>query len=948
MASQLMDAAIIVDDDSMENHNPHVSPNPLKCPPAPLHQLSPERMNQQRLPQSPSLHSYLVEHDRPRTRDSFTSDVQSKVAFLNSLAASTSVQSSPTRPRRLGPGLPDNCSATSNHNLNTNNALQRAVMGYEEAQASLASLNAELERAKEEVASKKKRERMLSQRVEELLEELQAEKEKRGRDQESYTKEIKRCRKETYRAELAVVEARQDLQEVRAELKKCQAEIQHERTEKEKSRQESFERAYALAGMVGEMDQLKDRLKAVEKERDAALLEAKANAVEKNALLEKGVQTELREPRNEGERTETPEIPGERKTFQQGENNRSAQHSDSESDIQSVSRPRMVPASMNYAKPEGTARLAPKLPDFATAISRLDYYDKQLAGEKITPEEEVEFLKQELAWARKKHEEDSDLIHFMHMQCQFKACPCRLAESNGDRFVHDQVYDARMLQQRASKKRKISNEVDEKSSHLEETYKTSAEQSLTTKDEPVQNAPKSRPSIEESEPAILPPDPTPELMDEASEGPLVLEQAVGVPLPEPDAMELDSSTNTPEVTAQLEEITQVLVEPARGSQPFSFSTSITTNAGIGITAPLLRHTESTSAVHDHDLFDLSPPKQAPPRRPSTALGILTVDSPVRLVPDSPRSVRSSQRESVRRLTKERHHAITPSVTTTTTKIALKDSPSRASLHRRAQSKPNLRSHSPLVASVMSHHDDADEQSTFVKDSSASPGASTVFPVTPLHKHSRSMHNLALHAQTQAHVESQAQAQVPSHARSPQLVAATTTTRVPLREAVDADDDMFSLEQHRSSRNTGHDHAQTEVLNIRLDSSITSNREPISHLQTQQSRVTVTSLADNSGTMLSNVPGTPISREAALAQIRARRDRARSVNLKRSALEGHGHGHNGNKGVGVNNGTRGSPTKPPRPAVLNIGSGGGGLFQAVGKENARREISQASAPGRLAF
>jgi hypothetical protein len=88
-------------------------------------------------------------------------------------------------------------------------------------------------------------------------------------------------------------------------------------------------------------------------------------------------------------------------------------------------------------------------------------------------------------------------------------------------------------------------------------------------------------------------------------------------------------------------------------------------------------------------------------------------------------------------------------------------------------------------------------------------------------------------------------------------------------------------------------------------------------------------------MLTNVPGTPISREAALAQIRARRDRARSVNLKRS-LEG------GNVGK-ENTGAR-SPTKG-RPLVVN----------GIGKENAGlggvrtvREISQASAPGRFAF
>ncbi|KAH0845063.1 hypothetical protein FOPE_09260 [Fonsecaea pedrosoi] len=932
-----MDAAILVDDNNMENNNPHISPNPLKCPPAtPLHQLSPERINQQRIPQSPSLHSYLVEHDRPGTRDSFTSDVQSKVAFLNSLAATTSVQSSPTRPRRLGAGLQDSCSATTtpNQNLSTSNALQRAVMGYEEAQASLATLNAELERAREELASKKKRERMLSQRVEDLLEEVQAEKEKRGRDQESYTKEIKRCRKETYRAELAVVEARQDLQEIRAELKKCQAEIQHEKAEKEKSRQESFERAYALAGMVGEMDQLKDRLKVVETERDAALSEAKTNAVEKKLTVEKCVQTEVLDVPNEDSRNRDHEDLDQRNVVRQGENIQSSKHSDNENHRQPASQPRMVPASASTSRiiHEAPVRLLPqRLPDFASAISRLDFYDKQLGGEKITPEEEVEFLKQELAWARKKHEEDSELIHFMHMQCQFKACPCRLAESNGDRFVHDQVYDAKMQHHRASKKRKISDYPEENRPALEESHGRFSQQPPSSKDMPPQGRPEAETTpTEDSEPATLPPDPTPGLMGWASEEPMVLEQAIEVPLPEPDPMELDSSNNTLEATAQLEEITQVLVEPATGSQAFLFSTSFTSNAGVAATAPALRYAESTSAILDQDLFDLSPPKQAPPRRPSTALGILSVDSPIRLVPDSPRSVRSFQRETVRSAAKGRKHAATPSVTTTTTtKIALKDSPSQASLHRRAQSKPNLRSHSPLVTSVMSHYDDdTDVRSMYEKDSSASPAASTIFPVTPVHKHSRSMHNLAQHAQMQAQqavIQSQAPAPDAGSERSLQSISATstttTTTRVPLREAVDADDGMSP--EHHMSRN-GYDHAHTEVLNIRIDPH--TSREGIPQVQSR-----VNSLA--SSTMLSNVPGTPISREAALAQIRARRDRARSVNLKRT-VEGHG------KGV---NGTR-SPTKG-RPGVLN---GSGGLFQVVGKENARREISQASAPGRLAF
>lgn len=782
-------------------------------------------------------------------------------------------------------------------------------MGYEEAQASLASLTADLERAKEELASRKKRERMLSQRVEDLLEEIQAEKEKRVRDQESYAKEIKRCRKETYRAELAVVEARQDLQDTRAELKKSQAEVQHEKTEKEKARQESFERAYALAGMVGEVEQAKDHLKVVQKERDAAMQEAKNSAVVvEPSMVEQGVQTESETLPAKEQKVDTMTGLQEDKGTDQASvravreaiKNQWAHHSHSKSDTRPGSA--HSTASGAHIITQRPARIPPpRVPDFSSIVSRLNHFGQQLEEEKTAPDEEIEFLKQELVWAKRKHAEDADLIHLMHMQCQFKACPCRLAESNGDRFVHDQEYDAKVQQQRASKKRKIAKEhAEEIPAQLSRVHDNSSRAPSKPK----------HVATKEAQIAKLPPDPTPAPMDAASEEPLVLEQAIEVPLPEPDPMELDSSNSTPEATAQLEEITQVLVEPTTGSKAFTFSTSVTGNADVANAAPILRHVESASAAMETDLFDLSPPKQPLPRRPSTAMGILGVESPIRLVPESPRSVRASRESG--RLTKERNHTITKS---TTTKVALKESSPKTSLHRRAQSKPNLRSHSPLVTSaVMSHNDDPDASSILTKETSASPAASTVFPMTPVHKHSRSLH----HRIPQIPVEQQ---QAETHLRSsPQTIATTTTTtRVPLRDTADADD-VFSPEHARGQYHV-HEHAQTEVLNVRIDSNTTA---PAPHSQTRPISVS------SSSAILANVPGTPISREAALAQIRARRDRARSVNLKRSLEGGHGNGKESGSGR--------SPTKT-RPAVVN----------GLGKENVRnvREISQASAPGRFA-
>ncbi|KAK5251009.1 hypothetical protein LTS03_001769 [Exophiala xenobiotica] len=887
-----MDTAVLVE----HNMEPqHMSPNPLRCPPpsAPLHQLSPERINQQRMPMSPSLPSFANENERRRTRDSFSSDVQSKVAFLNSLAYGTgtgSVQSSPTRPSR--------------GNANNNNALQRAVMGYEEAQASLATLTAELERAKEEMSSRKKRERMLAQRVDELLEDLQTEKKKRCRDQESYAKEIKRCRKEAYRAELAVVEARQDLQEARSELKRSQAEVQHEKVEKEKSRQESFERAYALAGVVGELEQLKDRLKVTEKERDAALMEVKANTVEMNVSTEAENQIATSsEPEKEQPETR-------KHTEQQPETTMSLKRS-----MQTMEEPVQVSASM---APRDILKFT------------LDIYDKRMHGEKLTPQEEIRYLKQELRCARQKHAEDADMMHFMHMQCQFKACPCRLAEEKGDRFVHDYAYEAAVDQARALKKRKISNQRTEPQS-ARVPFEEKATQANSSTDVPFQNAPQALPVSPEDEATYrLPPDPTLEQLSRISEEPLLLEEAVEVPLPEPQPMELDSREVTPERTAQLEEITQVIVEPGTTSKPFSFSTSTTSNPALRATTPsLIRHTESATALleyqheQEHDLFDLSPPKQAPPRRPSTAMGILTIDSPIRLVPDSPRSLRTSEHETTRSMTPtyDYHHNHT---ITTTTKIALKGSPQRNSLHRRAQSRPDLRSHSPLRSSAMSHVSDADAESfprpVFAKDTSASSASTTLFPVTPLHKHAKS-------------------AQLAQSQPRPAPAATTSiTTRVPLKGlGSDAEgNDEYSGQRYN------YGHAHTEVLNVNFNPDVHMHMQanPLRTSTASNGSDTFSNRASQAGTIptsiLGSVPGTPISREAALAQIRARRDRARSVNLKQLSSISTGK-ENGLTGSGK----PGSPTKP------KVVVGGAGLF-GRDKENVRREISQASAPGRFGY
>ena len=227
------------------------SSSPFKMPASPgkpLYALSPERINAQRLPASPSLPSNLSDIDLKHSRT--PSDVQSKVAFLNSLASENN-----TRPR-LSTGQ---CSHA---------ALQRAVLGREEAEVALSIANTQL-------LESQTRERRVCERMESMMEELQTLKERQIHERQVFEKEIRKARKDAFRASSAMVKIQEDLKEERTESRNLKAEMQHEKFEKEKARQESFERAYTLAGMMEQIELMKNNLKAVEAERDTAIAELK-------------------------------------------------------------------------------------------------------------------------------------------------------------------------------------------------------------------------------------------------------------------------------------------------------------------------------------------------------------------------------------------------------------------------------------------------------------------------------------------------------------------------------------------------------------------------------------------------------------------------------------------------------------------------------------------------
>ena len=502
-------------------------------PGAPLFELSPERINQQRLPASPSLPGHLMNADHKHHRSS--SDVASKVAFLNSLNHTTS----PTRHQ-----------AASAHA-----ALQRAILGREEAEAALSSANCHL-------AEAQIRERKISERLESLMEELQNVKERQLHERQVFEKEVRRARKESFKAGSALVKAQEELREVKSEAKSMKAEIQHERSAKEKSRQEAFERAYALAGVSEEMEEIREKMRNAESERDAVLLEQKARALQG----QEEVTTTIRGDQDRGEAVDLLRESARQDT----------KHSSSEEtpisrrekdlhDRDTTAHPRknrferLLPVESPVTAPfiswgiDSKALRRGDTEDFHVQPEE-DWQDDENATDL---EERVLDLEGELRWERKLRERADDLAHFLQMECQFQMCACRIAEKKGERFIHDWDYERKLRAESTERKQKTVCEPETSATPEECTIRGIQHQHQELK-------------VEAADTAEAP-------------------------------------------------------EQQHGQS---------SSGGIGAfheSAPFLRNDQR--AVSEEDLFNLSPPKQPP--RPSTAIGIMTIESPIRMVPHSP-------------------------------------------------------------------------------------------------------------------------------------------------------------------------------------------------------------------------------------------------------------------------------------------------------------------------
>jgi hypothetical protein len=348
---------------------------PLSPSKTPLFPTSPERINQQNLASSPSLPNDLAQFHQKQM------DVQSKIAFLNGLSRTGSPITSPKH-------------STSTSSASA--ALQRAILGREEAESALSKAHAELSEGQS-------RERRISERLESLLEELQTTKERQAHERAVFEKEVRKARKEAFRASSTLVKFQEELKLSKGEVKNLKDEVRLERDAKEKAKQEAFERAYALAGITEELQGLKDQLRSFEAENRADALEAQAKEIQDKSVTEQ---------RDKATPTHTPRRP-----------KRSADAFE------------LLHGSATYLESETHDEATPsKKIRLSRRISNKENQDPDVVE---IQEDMIADLQEEVRWEQQQRQKAEDMVHFLKMECQFKRCSCRLAGN----YVHDREWD---------------------------------------------------------------------------------------------------------------------------------------------------------------------------------------------------------------------------------------------------------------------------------------------------------------------------------------------------------------------------------------------------------------------------------------------------------------------------------------------------------------------------
>ncbi|KAM0744920.1 hypothetical protein ACQRIT_000304 [Beauveria bassiana] len=160
-----------------------------------------------------------------------------------------------------------------------NDALRRAVVGREEAEMEMRRLRDEIKQLQSTVEQGKERERKVGERLETVMDSYGRAKETHAHTQALWEKEIRRARKENFKSQSIIVKLQEELKTARTAVKINEECLAREKERGQARDQEAFTARYQIVGVQEQLDQALERVKVVEQERDAYKTAAKNEEV---------------------------------------------------------------------------------------------------------------------------------------------------------------------------------------------------------------------------------------------------------------------------------------------------------------------------------------------------------------------------------------------------------------------------------------------------------------------------------------------------------------------------------------------------------------------------------------------------------------------------------------------------------------------------------------------
>ncbi|KAI9829969.1 MAG: hypothetical protein M1819_005941 [Sarea resinae] len=355
-------------------------------PGTPLFAISPERTNQQRMPQyglpsSPSLPSM----------GSLRSPTNSEFSVKNRVAQFDSIDKDMATRKKVADA-----------------ALKRAEMGREEAEFVAKTVKDELARLKKEVGERQEREKRVAERVDRLMEDLHRSKDEHRRDQLTFEKEIRKTKKDAFKSASILVKLQEELKATRSTLRLTQADLANEKEFTKKRDHDAFNAESKLAEVQQELFQIQQQSHTLEAERDELKQSLKDGEL---------VQEELLKKQQEQVRTVEAERDALKKSLREEEVARIAAEG-------RIALP-IPPEGDEFSSPKKKRKAAP-----TTA--------KPITATQVNDEEMIS-LKEQVAIERVQRENAEKLVTYMKLECQLRCCSCRILEERGRHYVHDEL-----------------------------------------------------------------------------------------------------------------------------------------------------------------------------------------------------------------------------------------------------------------------------------------------------------------------------------------------------------------------------------------------------------------------------------------------------------------------------------------------------------------------------